>query len=494
MKKKLHKISLGEYNKHYKYIIFALFFTLLNDLLNGMTYHSTFGTLRLFSTDTQKIYSTHDLIHSIFYFFGTFIISIFFYLIEKVKNIFKNKDKEKNNLFPKSPPLIYSKAKFKFSIPDFLLVFFIWILIDRIIEEHKLVLKHLDFWMFELIFSSYLINKLTKIEIYEHNKISLLINLFPISFKIITIIYTFIGDSKCKNNNKYDYFKYKYECNSKYLDSYLRFRILFAVYWYFVPCGILIYIIATSLKSYAMIKIKWFMDFKYMPAYILLMIYGIMGTIFYLGIAILTTHFKCKENDPVINFSDYFCRISENGNKATTYYDNFSIYFKTTKKVKEKLIEFFVIILGIISFFFKKYYILMIIKYLTPVHVGFLVPMRYFFTKIILFTYNLFMSFAESERKIFHWDSMEYLKQKFILDTFGDIVSFIGFLIYLEIIELNFCRLNVNLRKNIILRSNYDSLGIYQEIDDSLSEDELEESIKGDSKPTSLGPIFKYEE
>ena len=243
-----------------------------------------------------------------------------------------------------------------------------------------------------------------------------------------------------------------------------------------------------------MIKIKWFMDFKYMPAYILLMIYGIMGTIFYLGIAILTTHFKCKENDPVINFSDYFCRISEKGNKATTYYDNFSIYFKTTKKVKEKLIEFFVIILGIISFFFKKYYILMIIKYLTPVHVGFLVPMRYFFTKIRLFTYNLFMSFAESDRKIFHWDSMEYLKQKFILDTFGDIVSFIGFLIYLEIIELNFCRLNVNLRKNIILRSNYDSLGIYQEIDDSLSEDELEESIKGDSKPTSLGPIFKYEE
>ena len=469
MREKVNKISLGEYNKYYKYIIFALFFILLSDLLNGMTYHGTFGTLRLFSTHTQKIFSNHILIHSIFYFFGTFIISIIFYIIELINAENKKKGKKRPSI--KKRPLIYQKAKFKFSIPNFLLIFFIWILIDRSLEEQKLAFKHLDFWMFELIFTSYLINKFIKINIFDHHKFSLYINLFPIVFKIITIIYTFKGDTTCIINNKYNN---SFFCNTKYLDEKGRFRSLFVVYWYLVPLGIISYIIITSLKSYAMIKVKWFMDFKYISQNILLMIYGIMGTVFYSGICILTTHFKCKENDDKINISDYFCRISEEGKNYTTYYDNFSVYFKVTKKTKEEIIELCVIILGMISFFLQKYFSIMIIKYLTPVHVGFLVPMRYFFTKIILFTYNTIVHFAKSDKKIFYWDSMEYLKQKFIFDTFGDIISFIGFLVYLEIIELNFCNLNINLRKNIILRSRYDSLGTFE--DNSLCEDESEDN------------------
>ena len=53
---------------------------------------------------------------------------------------------------------------------------------------------------------------------------------------------------------------------------------------------------------------------------------------------------------------------------------------------------------------------------------------------------------------------MIFLKQKkqlkkFLLDESGDIASILGFLIYLEIIELNFCNLNFNLKKNIAYRS-----------------------------------------
>ena len=38
-----------------------------------------------------------------------------------------------------------------------------------------------------------------------------------------------------------------------------------------------------------------------------------------------------------------------------------------------------------------------------------------------------------------------------------DVFALIGFIIYLEIIELNFCKLNYNLRKYIIERSIEDS-------------------------------------
>ena len=42
--------------------------------------------------------------------------------------------------------------------------------------------------------------------------------------------------------------------------------------------------------------------------------------------------------------------------------------------------------------------------------------------------------------------------KKFLLDQSVDVTSIIGLLIYLEMIELNFCGLNYNLEKNIINR------------------------------------------
>ena len=41
-------------------------------------------------------------------------------------------------------------------------------------------------------------------------------------------------------------------------------------------------------------------------------------------------------------------------------------------------------------------------------------------------------------------------------DIYGDLLSILGFLIYLEIIELNCYNLNYNLKKNIIKRSSGD--------------------------------------
>ena len=63
------------------------------------------------------------------------------------------------------------------------------------------------------------------------------------------------------------------------------------------------------------------------------------------------------------------------------------------------------------------------------------------------------------------------------MDISGDIASIIGFLIYLEIIELNFCKLNYNLKKNIISRGENDykfSFCInrkYKEVNNDSSED-----------------------
>ena len=52
----------------------------------------------------------------------------------------------------------------------------------------------------------------------------------------------------------------------------------------------------------------------------------------------------------------------------------------------------------------------------------------------------------------------KYLNASFFIDFSSDITAIIGFLIYLEIIELNFCKLNKDLRKNIIMRGEIDQI------------------------------------
>lgn len=53
--------------------------------------------------------------------------------------------------------------------------------------------------------------------------------------------------------------------------------------------------------------------------------------------------------------------------------------------------------------------------------------------------------------------NIDYEGIKFFLDISGDIVSFFAFLIYLEIIELNFCNFDYNIKKNITRRSCLES-------------------------------------
>ena len=69
------------------------------------------------------------------------------------------------------------------------------------------------------------------------------------------------------------------------------------------------------------------------------------------------------------------------------------------------------------------------------------------------------------------------------MDILGNFIAIFGFLIYLELIELKFCKLNYNLRKNIIKRSIDD---INQSIGYEGFNEEDEQSEKDNSKISEL--------
>ena len=113
------------------------------------------------------------------------------------------------------------------------------------------------------------------------------------------------------------------------------------------------------------------------------------------------------------------------------------------------LIRLIIIFLGLLTYFFYIYYYTSIIKYYTPVHVIFAFPIQYFIEKNILLIFTAIFF----NDMLFNGDNLGY---RFLADVSGDIGSIIGFLIYLEIIELNFCKLNYDLKKNITKRGEID--------------------------------------
>jgi len=76
-------------------------------------------------------------------------------------------------------------------------------------------------------------------------------------------------------------------------------------------------------------------------------------------------------------------------------------------------------------------------------------------------------------------DSMNYITPKYILDTSGDFLSLIGFIVFLELIELNFCGFNKDLRRKIMDRSEYESIGI---LGDNSNLDDDEDDSKEEEK------------
>ena len=188
-------------------------------------------------------------------------------------------------------------------------------------------------------------------------------------------------------------------------------------------------------RSYVNNKIKAFFDLKYISQRILLISYGFTGFIIFFFTGIFTSCVSCSKD--LIN---YVCKMEYDGK---FYYDEIHNYFESGKNTLVRLI---VIFLSMIAFFFNKYYSTLIIELYTPIHVTSSFPIQFFIQKGFLLIFTA----------IFFRDDLfpkERQSLRFLLDISGDTFSIIGFLIYLEIIELHFCNLDFNLRKNIMVRS-----------------------------------------
>ncbi len=448
-------ITCNNYSNNYKYIILSFIFYISNNIIFGTNYNESCRQLKI---PPGELVKNNKYIYQTFCYFGTFLISLLFFKIEERQL----KSQSVNYSASMSDPphqkktqieLIYQDANEELDISYskfysflFLLIIFLWILVEQLMAFHNNIFNHLDFWMVELLIISYLNSKMFKLKMFKHQKFVIWLNLLPIIFKILTIIISFNDENNKGNSNL------KYEKVETEKDNIESLKILYVVYSWLTPIGIVIYLVFITLRSYINIKIKWFMDLKYISPNKFLLVYGIMGTIFSLIFCLITTFVSCKEREDISvrDIFDYICKVND-GKKR--YFANFIIYFRTFRQSSGLTIfyEIITIIFGVITFFFYKHYSLLVIRYLTPVHIIFSIPIYFFFEKILLIVNNLIF-----EHKYFIHEISNIVKI-YIFDISGDLLSFFGFLIYLEIIELNCWGLNKDLRNKIIERGYHES-------------------------------------
>ena len=217
------------------------------------------------------------------------------------------------------------------------------------------------------------------------------------------------------------------------------------------------------------------MDIEYTPHNKILLNYGIIGVILY-SFLCLNELKKCKVDSEISYvFYYYLCKIHDEQNN--TYFASFSKYFEEFQNFKgsnllKNLIEIFIMDFGgAILFFLNKYSTILIIKNLTPIHYIFSTPIIFLLHKIVLIIYNAFNSPINGSS--FFNDCAPKTKIKiFFFDLIGDILSLLGFLVYLEIVILHFCKLDYNIKVNIMRRSNKDYTNI-NNLDETITDEIL---------------------
>ena len=428
-------IGCGKLSSLFLYILYRIIFKFLKDILLsfGLVKNDINYGLFFFETELNK----HIIIKSIYKYISFILFGTIFLYISSKSNNNKNEESKESKESRKSIYLIYlQKTKIsKTSKFNLVLICFLYVYFLEFVEiSYSVGFHDFDLWIFNIVFALFFISCYFSIEIYNHQKYSLLFIFFTNLFLII------LGSFFSKGNNAYD--------TTSRLFTYKLISIVIYI----------IYIINSYLISFSRVLGKVLMELKYISPYLIIIIIGIIGlTLTSISICVLG-NFKCINNDKLD-----ICNIYDKTTNIT-YYDSITIYFSNLndKKNNDKT-EFWleVIIinpLNLIFTFMEFNYEILIIYYLNPIY--FLISDSLYYGTLNLLAF------------IINYEDIDVKK---MLNVLADCFGFIGYLIYVEIIELKFLGLDKNLRKTISQRGSLDLINVKNRDTENFSEDSQEE-------------------
>jgi len=475
-------IKFGDYNNNYKYLLLVVIFNFLTYyIIDGNLSHLFFQSLTIGPNNTHDNLYIHPYFIDSINYLGIIIISIILYKIRGKQSGINNQNNENKLVNVSEIRLIHNdiKKNLNQNISFLKLVFILsyWVSIDHITKILQ-SLMIFDYWMFELLFICLITSKLLKTEIYRHQILGIIIN--SVSCLILGIIKFILIDNHYVN----EFITYfEGEKNT-------QFFCIGENKW-FIPISIIIYLFIVNSTSYIFTELKFYMDLKFISQTKLLILYGLIGFILNSIACSIESSFKCVGEN-----KDFFCKVNvvyvNNKDEKigeASFIENIVVFFEefSVLPTKEFIIEIFIFLFGIIFYYCSLYFEILVIKCLTPMHFMFSSLIYLLFMEIIFLIQNNTSEYNKDE--VSYEDYQNYQKYQnsiSILNMITYIISLIGFMIYLEIIELNFCNLNYNLRKYINARSLKDSEIIMN--DDSLSRSSsilINDSVELDFKEES---------
>jgi len=95
-----------------------------------------------------------------------------------------------------------------------------------------------------------------------------------------------------------------------------------------IPIAVISYILISLIRFYSLCKIKWLLDYKFIPVQIFFILYNFFGMIILLIPSLITNNIKCIDKAK-LNDIDLICLIKKvKGNNTEYHFDSFSYYFE----------------------------------------------------------------------------------------------------------------------------------------------------------------------
>lgn len=418
-------IDFGEFSNLYVYILYSIVSKSLSHFI--LSLYSITGNDKYSLFGFQTKLNGHILIQSFYKYLSFIIFGMIFYHFSTTKEINKqnnnNIEKENNSrtALGTQNVLIFNKKSLISNISrfDFLIVCIIYVVYLELINlTYNLGFHKLDLWPFNIVFAALFMQIILKKKIYIHQICSLGF-IFVVNITIIIIVAFKTSESNVFENTE------------KMLGSQF---LSIPIY--------LIYIGNSFLISYARIAGKSLMELNFISPYKIIFFIGIIGLI-------LTSIFLlvCEFYNIDTTTTDLFEKnVSLNTEIKHESFDSFSKYFSDLKKSNRAKFwaEIFVTTPANFIFIFMEFqYEILLIYYLNPIYI--LVSDCIYYGTIA----SLLYIYKKSNKK----DSGNAY-----LDVISDGLAFLGYLIYLEIIEIKIFNLNKNIRREISYRGNMDML------------------------------------
>lgn len=429
--------GIGELNSFYYFILYSMIAKFVSNLiLDFDTIYSTKNSKKSIF-QINPVLSEHILIKSLYKYLSFMFFSIILFCYVKIKTRKKEKNetvKKRNKTTNKKKKpingnnsLIYDETVLisKVDPSKFMRFCFLYVFFLELIEiTYYLGFYDFDLWAFNIVFSSIFMTILLKIKIFSHQIISLG------SIVIVNLVSNIWIASLPEENNGF------------HIVNILFGNKYFGIIFY------LLYIFNSFLISYARTFGKLLMEQKYIPLYQISFFIGLAGFCLISVCLFFTSIFQCHE-DYNTKEQIQFCKIFDK-EKISYYFDSFFVYFSKLKYKKEnESFEFWLEVILITPLQIFVYFVvfnfeILLIYYFNPIYILVGDSLYYGFLKLVSFLFS-----------VLSLSSLNY--KTLIINTVADILAFFNYMIYLEVIQLKFCRLNENTRITIIERGILDS-------------------------------------